>query len=415
MTDFTRGQKCRLNDLSSDASIAVTLQTASPGMTIDFACFGLDASDKLADDRYMVFFNQLAAPGGAVVLALQDNAATFTTAVAKLPESIARLVFVASMDGAGTMRNLGPSSLRVGSGTFAFQGADFADEKAVIIAEIYRRDGAWRFGAVGQGFAGGLDALLAHFGGTQADSPATAPAPAPAKVNIAKVTLTKPGQSHTISLVKGAASPARLVVKATWEDNGDDDDGNDDLDLRVGILLPDGRMQFVCAPDKPGSFDAAPYLRHLGDIKVASKAEPAIETVGVNPQIAQQCGGRVALVFSIYSAVGNGVVPVSSLKPKMRMEYGAQVVECAFDFSTSRAAREDAVYTYVVGTAIIDGDAVTLAPSGRTSEPGSENTPWLKWSGQDITMTMDGPVIFKGEDDEDEFDDLDSMSPYRYA
>jgi tellurite resistance protein TerA len=362
----------------------------------------------------MVFFNQLAAPGNAVTLALQDNAATFTLQVAQLPETIARLVFVASMDGAGTMRDLGPSALRLGSGTFAFQGGDFAGEKAVIIAEIYRRDGVWRFGAVGQGFAGGLDALLAHFGGTQAASPTPAPA-APAKVNIAKVTLTKPGQSHTISLAKGPAAPVKLVVKATWEDNGDDDDGNDDLDLRVGVLLPDGRMTFVCAPDKPGSFEAAPYLRHLGDVQVASKAEPATETVEVNPQIAQKNGGRVALVFSIYSAVGNGLVPVSSLRPKMRMEYGAQVVECAFDFMKSKAAGDDAVYTYVVGTAIIDGDSVTLAPSGRTSESGSENTPWLKWRGRDIVMSMDGPVIFKGEDGEEDLDDLETMSQYRYT
>ncbi|HRF44882.1 MAG TPA: TerD family protein, partial [Candidatus Competibacteraceae bacterium] len=37
-------------------------------------------------------------------------------------------------------------------------------ETAMIMAELYRHQGQWKFRAVGQGFAAGLPALAAHFG-----------------------------------------------------------------------------------------------------------------------------------------------------------------------------------------------------------------------------------------------------------
>ena len=211
-----------------------------------------------------------------------------------------------------------------------------------------------------------------------------------------------------MSLEKGAGAPRKLIVKATWVDNGDDSDDNDDLDLRVGVLLPDGRMKIICAPDVPGSFDSAPFIRHMGDVTTASAKEPATEIIEVNPSIAQHSGGKVALVFSVYSAVGNGAVSVASLQPVMRMEYGGQLVECAFDFTKTKAAKDPSVYTYVIGTAIIDGDSITLAPSGVTSDPGSECTPWLKWDGNGVSMKVDGPYVFKG-DYEPEEDNLGRM------
>jgi tellurium resistance protein TerD len=37
-------------------------------------------------------------------------------------------------------------------------------ETAMIVGEIYRHDGEWKFGAIGAGFAGGLDALAKKYG-----------------------------------------------------------------------------------------------------------------------------------------------------------------------------------------------------------------------------------------------------------
>lgn len=402
MIDFSRGQKIKLVDIECIGTFPITINIATSGMLVDVMCFGLDENSKLSDDRYMVFFNQKECPGSAVTLESSGEKSIFVTDLAKLPDSIHRLVFAASIDGDGTMQKLGQSSMTLGTGLFKFSGAYFEKEKAVIVGEIYKRDGTWRYSAVGQGFSGGLSTLLAHFGGSET-TPASDPAqsPTPNKTSLSKVTLTKANQSYSISLVKGTAAPRKLVVKATWEDNDDENEDNDDLDLRVGILLADGRMKFISAPDFSGHFENAPFVRHLGDVTSASKKEPATEIIEVNPAIAQNSGGRVALVFSVYSAVGNGAVSVASMKPKMRMEYGNQVVECAFDFSSSKAASDSSIYTYVIGMAIIDGHTIVLTPSGKTSKQSSENTPWLQWNGEKVKMTMDGPVVFKGANSSD--------------
>ncbi len=48
-------------------------------------------------------------------------------------------------------------------------------ETAMILAELYRHQGQWKFRAVGQGFAAGLAALAAHFGLRVPESPAVGP------------------------------------------------------------------------------------------------------------------------------------------------------------------------------------------------------------------------------------------------
>ncbi|MEF9929165.1 MAG: TerD family protein [Massilia sp.] len=230
MTTYSRGQKGKLADLGSGHVFNVDVEIAANGASVDVSCFGLDANDKLSDDRYMVFYNQLASPEGAVRLNQSPGRASFAVNLDQLPASIAKLVFVAAIDGAASMRTLGASSLTLGSALrFPWSGADFGDEKAVIVAELYRRDGQWRFGAVGQGFAGGLSTLLAHFGGAEAGSsakPATptpmpTPTPAPVatpaapRVSLSKITLDKRGDK--VSLDKRAGGGyGRIHVNLNW-------------------------------------------------------------------------------------------------------------------------------------------------------------------------------------------------------
>ena len=161
MKQFSRGQKSKLDDLGCGQSFNVDVELRIAGGTADVSCFGLDSADRLSDDRYMVFYNQLASPGDAVKLNQSGERASFAVNLAALPESIAKLVFTAALDGGAAMRALSQGSVTLGGAAqFALAGADFQDEKAVILAELYRKDGLWRFGAVGQGFNGGLSALL---------------------------------------------------------------------------------------------------------------------------------------------------------------------------------------------------------------------------------------------------------------
>lgn len=396
--NISRGQRLKLADIGlADGCFTVALELAKGGLLVDVACFGLDGQKKLSQEAYMTFFNQPTTPCGAVRL----SGERFEFNLSRLPASIESLTMTLAIDGAGEMNRLGACKATLHRGnelvaTYAFDGSHFQAERAVMLLEFYRKDGAWRLNAVGQGFNGGLDALVKHFGGTVADS-APAPVPPAPKVSLNKITLTKAGETHRVSLIKGSEAPKKIVVKAIWTDNCDGED-NDDLDLRAGILLPDGRMAMVTAPDRAGHFEAFPYLRHMGDVTGASAAEPGTEIIEVNPRIGELLGGPVAIVFSVYSALSNGAVSIQSLSPRMLMEYGNQVVECNFDFSKAGRWRADEnIYTYVIGLVEISGDSIVLSPSGFTSEPDDEATPWLRRSGGKVSISMDGPYVFKGQ------------------
>jgi tellurium resistance protein TerD len=43
-------------------------------------------------------------------------------------------------------------------------GEDFSIETAVVVGELYRNNGEWKFNAIGSGFQGGLAALCGHYG-----------------------------------------------------------------------------------------------------------------------------------------------------------------------------------------------------------------------------------------------------------
>lgn len=43
-------------------------------------------------------------------------------------------------------------------------GEDFSIETAIVVGEVYRHGGEWKFNAIGSGYAGGLAALCAQYG-----------------------------------------------------------------------------------------------------------------------------------------------------------------------------------------------------------------------------------------------------------
>ena len=342
MNQFARGQKGKLSDLGCGSAFKVDVELQAPGMSVDVSCFGLDASDRLSDDRYMVFYNQLASPEGAVKLEQAAGPARFAIDLDKLPASIAKLVFVAAIDGAQSMRALGACALSLGSAVrFPWSGLDFGDEKAVIVAELYRRDGAWRFGAVGQGFSGGLSALLAHFGGSEAapkpaaappaapvPAPAAAPAPAPTapRVSLSKVTLEKRGDK--VSLDKRAGKGfGRIHVNLNWNQSattppppapaktgffdkliagataGRKGRGGIDLDLGCMYELADGRRGLVQALGNSwGELEREPFIKLDADDRTG--AISGGENLYINGERFDQI--RRALIFSfIYEGVPN--------------------------------------------------------------------------------------------------------------
>ncbi len=175
--------------------LKITLQTDGAA-TYDFCCFGVDKDAQLSDDRYMIFYNQLASPAGEIIGKEIPAGMEFTVKLNDLPTTIQKLVFTCSIDGAGVMSEIVRHKILIGDEISAeFGGGDFEQEKAVTSLEIYRKNG-WRFNVVARGFNGGLDALLAFYGGEQID----APPPPPQKVSLEKK--IQDGAPKLISLVK---------------------------------------------------------------------------------------------------------------------------------------------------------------------------------------------------------------------
>ena len=168
-----KGQKVKFTDLSLDTSFMVQCNFQS-NMTIDVSCFGVSEEGKLVDDRYMVFYNQKTSPNQEIKFSQDGQNYTFDVNAQALPSNASKLVFTAAIDGNGEMNQLGQVEFKIGSASFILTGKDFVKEKAIIIAEVYKKDNIWRINAVGQGFNGGLEALLTSFGGQSAS--ATSPA-----------------------------------------------------------------------------------------------------------------------------------------------------------------------------------------------------------------------------------------------
>ncbi|MEU0050629.1 TerD family protein [Streptomyces sp. NPDC006309] len=181
--DFQRGHKARISDLTAGTDLYVGVQISAPGLTFDISCFGLDADERLTDDRYFVFFNQPKSPEESVQLlgAQAGDTESFRITLDRVPAHIRRLSFTATIDGAGQMSQVAPGYLRIVAGgeevaRYSFSGAEFSTERAVMLGDFYFKDG-WRFAAVGQGFDGGLEALLKNFGGEVAEEVETPAAP----------------------------------------------------------------------------------------------------------------------------------------------------------------------------------------------------------------------------------------------
>ena len=272
--ELQKGQKCKLTDLTGDGRLRLSVTLSLPGGEADVTCFGVDGAGKLSDDRYFVFYNQTASPEGAISMSQTGGTTAFAVDLNRLPDFLQKLVVTVAVDGT-TMQALVQGSLtlegELGTAAYTFTGAGYQQEKALILCEVYRKDGVWRASVVDSGFNGGLSALLAHFGGEEVkpDAPAPAPAPAPTpkpapappepKVNLSKISLKKSGESHKIDLTKNSR---RIHVNLNWDQRRGLFSRGIDLDLACMYRLKDGRQGVIQALGNSfGAADQPPYIK----------------------------------------------------------------------------------------------------------------------------------------------------------
>ncbi|MFD7531652.1 TerD family protein [Streptomyces sp. NPDC059849] len=298
-------------------------RTAPGTPDVDGSALLLVPSGKVRSDADFVFYNQPSHASGAVRHEGKRTAGDGTTDnlvvdLARIEPAIDRVVLAASADG-GTFGRVTGLYVRItdaanGREIARFDSADATVETAFILGELYRRQGAWKFRAVGQGYGTGLEGLATDFGisvdepqqpqpaqpyhqprtpqqphsATRADrrppappAPPTAPPvppapPATAPVRLSKVTLTKDAPS--VSLAKQGGTSGALRVNLNWQVRkqfkgwgsklGRAVANHSDLDLDLCALyeLTDGRKGVVQALGNAfGALQHPPYIHLDGD------------------------------------------------------------------------------------------------------------------------------------------------------
>ncbi|MFE3248626.1 VWA domain-containing protein [Streptomyces sp. NPDC059209] len=187
-----------MTTLSKGANLPVTVPSvravlswsAGPGVPeVDGSALLLTDAGQVRSDGDFVFYNQPHHTSGAVRhIGKQPGADSVEVDLARLEPGIERVALCASADGGtfGQVPGLRLRLLDAGSGTeLARFDMEAGSETAYVSGELYRRGGAWKFRAVGQGYASGLAGLATDFGITVDEepppvaAPVAPPAPAP--------------------------------------------------------------------------------------------------------------------------------------------------------------------------------------------------------------------------------------------
>ncbi|GGL86150.1 hypothetical protein GCM10010129_32230 [Streptomyces fumigatiscleroticus] len=322
---------------------------SGPGVPDVDASALLLVGGKVRSDGDFVFYNQPAHASGAVRHeGKRDAGGTVTDSLlvdlARVEPAIETVIVAASADGGsfGQVPGLYIEVRDAAGGTVAarFDSTDATVETAFVLGEFYRRQGAWKFRAVGQGYGSGLEGLATDYGITvdepqhtappappvrpapPAPSPAAQPyaaapppppaappaAPPTAPVRLTKVTLTK--AAPTVSLTKQGGTSGALRVNLNWEvrkqfsgwgrKRGRSVALHNDLDLDLCALyeLADGSKGVVQALGNAfGALHQPPFIHLDGDDRTGAVATGENLTVNLDHR---QAFRRILVFVTIY-------------------------------------------------------------------------------------------------------------------
>ncbi|CAN2253663.1 TerD family protein [Bacillus vallismortis] len=148
---------------------------------LDASAFLVDAHDNCVNDLDFVFYNNLEHPSGGVIHTGDNRTGEgdgddeqIIVDFSKIPAHIEKIgITVTIHDAEARSQNFGQVSnafVRIvdeetQNELLRFDlGEDFSIETAVVVCELYRHGGEWKFNAIGSGFSGGLAALCRNYG-----------------------------------------------------------------------------------------------------------------------------------------------------------------------------------------------------------------------------------------------------------
>ena len=384
MKDMQRGFRGKMEDffnLSKELTVSIAINGNSD---YDSCCFGVDSSDKLSDDRYVVFYNQTMSPNREIVLKGSGANTSYGINLLKLPNYINKLVFTASIDGAGTMGQVQNFNVVLSQGSnmlkLNMNGSEFRDQKAIISIEIYKKD-VWRVAAVAGGFNGGLSALLKHYGGEEI----VAPQPVVTQHVVPSIQIPIPQKKvpekkvpEKISLKKGEkislskTDDAPIIVENGWTAKGKD------YDLKALVRYRNGKLVYIGAANQDESLQTPDgAVKHGGDVKNPGELEHIL--VKWHKDIA-------SVAVSSYSALENGPGSFNRYGVYVRVRNGNQIVE----IPAANTSANDHSYTLCFGE-IIFGDtknSLDVINLEMYSRPSSESR--IGYKGEKVVMDI-GP------------------------
>lgn len=304
---------------------------------LDLCVFLLTESGRVTGDDGFIFYGHMNDAAGAATL--QPALASVVIDTARLNALVTRLVVAVSIDvNAGPARSFGQfTSLtvtaRTQTGEYRFPLViGGMSESALILAELYLRNGAWKLRALGHGFAGGLAPLAKNYGvdvqeaakqpstpppstphpGQPTPSAPTAQESAPKRIDLRKrqpVSLEKPTQGF--GEIKINLNWSRGQVKRGFFGKPK---GGIDLDLGCLVELVDGKFVVQALGNAFGRLDGPPFTKLLGDDRSGESASG--EIMLINGKHWQEFK-RVLVYAFIYEGVPNwsaadGVVTVTA-------------------------------------------------------------------------------------------------------
>lgn len=148
---------------------------------LDASVFLLGANGKAGSEKDFVFYNNMQGADGAVTHTGDNRTGVgdgddeqVKVDLQSVPASIEKIAFTITIhDAQARGQNFGQVSNayarimneETGEEIIRYDlGEDFSIETAVVVGELYRHNGEWKFNAIGSGFQGGLAALCANYG-----------------------------------------------------------------------------------------------------------------------------------------------------------------------------------------------------------------------------------------------------------
>ena len=168
--------------LAASGRVQIRLLWRSAPGELDLACFALDGHDRVLADDWFVFYNQPASPGDAI--RIDPERPAFLINLDALPGAVRKCIFTATLN-SGSFQTVVDATFiaapTAGDYAVRFRLAEPIESRSLLLAEIYRYDGAWKVRAKGEGLRTDLAGLSRLFGVDVLDeTPSIRPVPAPA-------------------------------------------------------------------------------------------------------------------------------------------------------------------------------------------------------------------------------------------